>query len=450
MIPTVQYQRELRDLSLKQQIRLAVLRACLDVRSQESLLFGSVIDRVWKELLPWMDYSGLALYFFDKVCEQKAENLLPPSVFARLQGNLTDNRVRTKAMISELAELSSQFEVKGLSYAALKGLTLWPSSVPKPWLRSQADIDFLIAERDAPEARRILEHRGFHLHAISGRSWEFRTDQIHTATIKNMYRAVPFRCVELHLETHTSAQNSLLARTRLCRYEAVEVPGLAPVDLFLGQGLHLYKHVCSEFYRAAHLLEFHHHVRMRRDDQVFWRELQVLADTGSIAPLKLGVVNLIGERLLGPAAPEAFLQWTTERLPLEARLWVKRYGARMALGDVPGTKLYLLLQRAMSPAGIPAKRSTMRALLPSRIPKVTEAPLNESWSDRIHRYRLQIRFLHMRFRFHLIEGIRYLYEFTVWSRALSQMRSVQAFRISGSSKFSSTRIDRETRNSCNE
>ena len=44
------------------------------------------------------------------------------------------------------------------------------------------------------------------------------------------------------------------------------MPVLSPVDLFLGQGLHAYKHVCSEFSRVAHLLEFRRHVLARRDD----------------------------------------------------------------------------------------------------------------------------------------------------------------------------------------
>src|SRR6202012_4201321 len=93
------------------------------------------------------------------------------------------------------------FQKAGLSYALLKGFSLWPHSVPRLELRSQTDIDFLIAEGDAPEARRILEERKFQLSQIDGRTWEFKLNEIRNASLKNMYKRTQHLSVELHLET---------------------------------------------------------------------------------------------------------------------------------------------------------------------------------------------------------------------------------------------------------
>jgi hypothetical protein len=377
--------------------------------------------REWQVLLPWLDSSGLALYFLERVRERGLESMLPPMVFARLKRSLAENKQRTSSLINELSEIASRFRAEGLSFAVLKGVTLWPHSTPSPSLRSQADLDFLIAARNVEQGRRILEGMGFYLHAISGRSWEFRAGKIHHATVENMYRAIPFRSVELHVEAEAGVDVSLLARTEQFRYEQLEIPALSPVDLFLGQGLHLYKHVCSELYRASHVLEFQRHMSARSGDAIFWNKLRVAADYGAPTPLKLGIATLLATRLLGDVAPQSFLAWTVDRLPPAAHLWVSRYGEQIAFFDPPGSKFYLLLQTALKPAEIPVRRPTLQALLPSGLPKFAVAAEDETLSDRLRRYKLHLRFLWIRLHFHIVEGLRYLLEKPDWSRALAKL-----------------------------
>lgn len=412
-------------------VRRAAFTACLTPDALECELLGELVHREWHPLLKWLDTSGLSLYLFDRLTRSGRTDLLPSFAFAKLQGNLADNMARTRAMIHELREITASFEASHVLFTLLKGLSLYPLSVRQPWLRSQADVDFLIAERDATRASQILEKRGFHLHAISGRSWEFRTGFIHTATLENMYRPIPFRSVELHLEPSCAPQCSLLARREPFLYERFQFTRLHPVDLMLGQGLHLYKHVCSEFFRAAHVLEFHNHMVARSLDLEFWPRFRAEAERNSIASLKLGVVTLLASRLCGRvAAAEAAS--SVECIPVAARLWVERYGVGAAFGNAPGTKLYLLLQAAMADAGVHARRSTLRALVPTNLPGITIAPPNESWPDRLRRYSVQASFLRLRLRFHLIEGFRYLREAIIWYRdgggaiSTSTVRDVQS------------------------
>ena len=410
----------------KESVRRAAVLACRGSRSSECELLENLSDREWGALQFWLDISGLSLYFFDCLNRNGCAHVLPSAVSAKLAQNLVDNLGRTRSMIEDLAEISDSFAKSHLYFAVLKGLSLCPLSVPHPWLRSQADLDFLIAEGDAPLARRLLENRGFHLHAISGRSWEFRAGRIHTATLENLYRAIPFRCVDLHLEAPGSSELSLLHRIETGCYEGFKFPVLPPTDLLAGQGAHLYKHICGEYFRASHVLEFHNHLAARKEGDPYWDELRSLYEGNTAMSAKLGVATLLTERVLGRASPPGYQSWTVDCLPTAARLWVEQYGDRATFADPPGSKLYLLLQEVLTPSGVPAERSALRALIPRRLPHIASGPPHEPLSDRLRRYRLKFRFICVRLSFHVIQGFRYMSESIAWSRELERHRATSA------------------------
>jgi hypothetical protein len=404
-------------LSRTQQLREAILLTFCDPVPAECERLQGLGSREWQSLLTWLDTSGMALYFLDRLTQLGRCEMLPATVVERLQQNLLDSTERTNSMIAESTAIHRRFQDAGLSYAALKGFSLWPVSVPKPELRSQLDLDFLIAEGHAPEARRILEARGYRLKAISGRSWEFKSGTPGAASLKNLYKPTLHRTVELHLEIKDQEPDSLLARTGKLCFHGVCMPVLHPVDLFLGQGLHLYKHVCGEFWRTAHLIEFRQHVLARYDDRAFWQDLRWLAEGNLRATVGLGVIVLLISHTMGDFAPEELTCWTTDALPLRIRLWVERYGQQSVFANHPGSKLYLVLQHELERAGLTPKRPLSHVLLPCRLPPaIAHAPANETLSARLVRYRRQIGFTLFRLRFHLVEGLRYLWESNRWQQ----------------------------------
>jgi Uncharacterised nucleotidyltransferase len=393
------------------QIRKAVLLVFCESLPAECDALWHISSKEWQRLLPWLDTSGLALYFFDRITQLGRCGILPPTVLKRLEGNLADNINRTDAMIAESNAIHLSFQEAELAYAALKGFSLWPVSVPRPELRSQLDLDFLIAARDAPKGRQILESRGYRLKAISGRSWEFIANEAQRSSLEDLYKITPHRIVELHLEAEVSGRAPLLARADNLRFRGVDIPILAPVDLFLGQGLHLFKHVSGEFSRAAHFVEFRRHVLARYHDHGFWRELRDFAEGDLRATVGLGVVTLMVAQVMGDFAPRALTCWTVDRLPVTARLWVELYGHRTILASPPGSKLYLLLQKELNVKGLPAKRSLQQILLPRRLPPaITQSSGGETLPTQIRRYRRQARHILFRLRFHFVEGVRYLLE----------------------------------------
>jgi len=401
----------------ERQLREAVLLTFCDPMPAECERLQNVSSRRWQSLLTWLDTSGMALYFLDRLTQLGRRDLLPPTVLERLQQNLLDSTERTSSMIAESTAIHRSFQEAGLSYAALKGFSLWPVSVPKPELRSQLDLDFLIAAGSAAEARQILEARGYRLKAISGKSWEFKSGTLGKASLKNLYKPTLHRTVELHLEMSDREPDSLLARTETLYFDGIVMPVLHRVDLFLGQGMHLYKHVCGEFWRTAHLIEFRRHVMARYDDRVFWQELRWLAEGNLRAQVGLGVIVLLISNTMGDFAPEELTCWTADALPVRIRLWVERYGRQSVFVSHPGSKLYLVLQQELERAGLTAKRSLKGALLPSRLPPaIAHASANETVSARLVRYRRQADFILFRLRFHLVEGIRYVWESNRWQQ----------------------------------
>lgn len=403
-------------------VREAALSIFCDPLPCHCFRLQNLSGREWRRLLYWLDISGLALYFLERIIELQFSHWLPASVLGRLEQNLADNTERTSSMIMESIEIQERFQKAQLSYAVLKGLSLWPNSVTRPELRSQFDLDFLVAEESAPEARRILERRGYRLYAVSGRSWEFKLNEKPCRSLKDLYKDLPSHLVELHLDTNIPGRTSPLQRTERREFQRFSMPVLSPVDLFLGQGLHAYKHTCGEFSRVAHLLEFRRHVLARRDDHAFWNELQTTAGTDPRAILGLGVVTMLITHVMGGFAPERLTGWTVQCLPRPARLWVEMYGRRAVFGSFPGSKLYLLLQRELEAAGVPAKRSLRQILLPARLPPpVVMASPNETLRARVARYRMQFYYIQLRLRFHIVEGFRYAWESHRWRRHINRV-----------------------------
>lgn len=367
----------------------------------------------WEKLVHWLDISGLALYFFNRLVELELCDLLPPAIFTHLYLNLIDNTQRTRSMISESIAIQQEFQKAGFIYANLKGLSLCPTSVPKPELRLQFDLDFLVAERFMPEARRILERRGYRLNLMSGRSWEFKFNERPWLDLKDIYKDFQSYAVDLHGESSVPGRTSPLERLEWRELYGLTMPSLSPVDLLLGQGLHAFKHIWGGYSRASHLLEFRRHVLDRRDDRTFWRELQAAAKHHLRAPLELGVVTLLITCVMGDFAPRAFTMWTVDSLSRPVRLWVEMYGHHIALDGYPGNKLHLLLHKELELAGIARKqkRSLRQSLLPLRLPTPVIRTLpNESLPVRIRRYSMYPRLILERLRFHIVEGFRFALE----------------------------------------
>ena len=404
-------------LSRQMRLREAVILVFCDPQPPEHKRLLHVRHGAWKGLLHWLDTSGLALYFLDRLIELDMLYILPPPVLARLEQNCKDNAARIRAMIEESVAIQREFQTAGIVYAVVKGFSLFPVSVPRLESRSQLDLDFLVKEDGLAPARQILEAFGYQLHARSGTSLDFKAPGRQQSSVKDLYKAGMSRSAELHVARVDVTGRCVLAHVEPIAFHGIRMPVLLPADLMLGQGLHLYKHVCSQFARAAHLIEFRLHVIARYDDQRFWEQLRNLAAGNPSACLRLGVVVLIITQVMGKFAPRALTEWTVDRLPETVKLWVYLYAHRSVLAKFPGNKLYLLLERELETQGVPLRWTLRHALIPRRLPPPIARPsVDESASARIARHRRQLLYSLFRLHFSAVEGVRYLRESSRWQQ----------------------------------
>ena len=230
------------------------------------------------------------------------------------------------------------------------------------------------------------------------------------ASLKDLYKNSPHRCVELHVEANTNGGSSLLARTVKRRFHGICMPALSPADLLLGQGLHLFKHVCSDFSRASHLLEFRRHVLAHREDDSLGASLSVLPRTirgracawcGNAADHSRdgGFCSSVAYPLDGRPSSRC-------HAALDRTVWHP-----LCFRQLSRDQAIPAAAKELVPVGIPAKRTLRRALLPLCLPlPVSPATANDTFPVRLRRYRLQLHFVCFRLRFHVVEGTRYIWE----------------------------------------
>lgn len=386
----------------------------------------------WASTEFWLDTSGLALYFLERLQSQGITGAVDAGLVKRLRQKRADNEVRIGQMLQEFLAIHRSFRKAGARYASLKGFTLFPNSCPDLSLRHQSDFDFLVDPRDLVLSCSLLEQHGYRLTASSPDSLELKTDGLIRTSLDGQYNVANRRSAELHVALdsveevrasgnatdHPPRLGSRLSRLHAWEWNGERVPALCPADQFIGQALHLFGHLRSEHTRASWLLEFRHHAIARRGDGDFWNALHALANAHPNIPVALGLAGRLASDLFGPFSSPELDAWTVDALPAKVRLWAQRCGRRAVLADVPGTKLYLLLEYALQDgAGVRSRRPRIRRLIPLHRPdQMLQPHAQETLRLRLRREWIELRFLLFRLRFHLRQGLLVTLEARRWRR----------------------------------
>lgn len=394
--------------------------ASFAIPDEEALrLLGGFSDRDWRSVLWWLDISGMAIYFLDRIL-QLSSNVVPLDILQSLERRLQANRVRIHALQQEAFALAASFDSHQVPYALLKGITLAPDSVRESALRSQTDLDFLIARSSVDLATGFIGKLGYRLYATSGNTMEFRAGKASLPDITNIYSVRTQRALELHIGIEGTTQAQLLSRRVIRSFDGAQIASLASSDIFVQQALHLLKHLCGEHTRLSWVLEFWRHTKARSSDVMFWREAESAAASEPHGDLAMAIAFWVAETMFGPISRPSPPQWTHQRIPIRVRLWLDRYARKTLLTDAIGSKTYALLRREIH--GDPEKLGrTCKMLFPLYLPKrITKPQPNEGLGRRLRRYAIETDFFLCRLYFHVVEGIRFSIEAARWRKATAQ------------------------------
>jgi hypothetical protein len=398
----------------------AILKTFHDATGQEHrAALASFPARVWTSNYLWLDASGLALYFLDRLRELNLQRAVPLQVRQRLEQNLADNRERSHDAFAELTRVHSALSEAGIEYVNVKGLTLFPHACKDPALRLQLDLDIVAYPDDAQRCQAILESLGYLLTSASGDVWEFTTPSTQLPSVGDLYKPKPQRSIEVHFRYGVGVDDIFETREWQKR-DGQSLPVLSDVNAFLGQATHLLKHLHSEWIRLSWLLEFRHSVRYWADDREFWLRLHRTAAEDPELRTALGAAILLTTAAFGDFAPQSLKDWTVNTMDRRMRLWLDLYARDAIMADYPGTKLYLL-----QPPIFTARRSAVAErrlrLLPLHTPPMIVHPGRQSsLLDRLRAVVTQAKYITFRLRFHLAAGLQYRREAPRWRRHLAE------------------------------
>ena len=413
----IENKQRARSLRLKEAILASFHEPAPAVRAR----LGEFKPDDWLRAKQWLDVSGLALYFLDRLIALNLEPCVPADFLMQLHKDLRDNRNRADFLFTEILVLTRALQQRNIECAVLKGVTLPPESVPENALRNQMDLDILVRSSDAESTKECLATFGYVLDAIFESTWEFKAGPSGTSSMKNLYQVRPERAVEVHLiEAPSPVTNAdRLTRASWKSIQGQPLPSLSLADIVVLQGQHLFKHMCGEHTRASWVLEYWRHICARHNDAAFWAEVELIAAQQPGATIAIGAATLLASLMFGPCAPQELSRWSMDQLPPAICLWIQLYGRRLLLSDSPGSKLYLLLRKELNPQSPSEDVARKRLMFPlHRPPRVTRPMVNEGVLARFRRYKFEFYFVMSRLRFHVAEGIGLAIESLRWQRHL--------------------------------
>ncbi len=385
----------------------------------DASVLQSFPSREWKRALPWLDASGLALYFLNRIEKLDGGGMLPAVVLTRLRQNRKDNRARTSAFLDEMRVIHQSFEANGVEFALLKGYSLVPEYCPAPELRHQCDLDYLIAEDNLHRASSILHAMGYSRVRKAPGTHTFSRSTGDLPSRDNIYKAGLNYSVEVHAALWENEDvpglerlPGVLGRRQTHQLSGLVFPTLAAEDRFIHQCTHVLSHVLQFWIRLAWLYEIATFLNQARTDVGFWRRVGSRIGGRVYIAKAVQLVTLLATTVFAGEAP-----------PIQGsdypalRLWVNDYGRQWAMHDLPGSKLSLFLfpefvdeeqwRRLRRQRLFPLRRSHSATQLSASEPRLS---LGAQFAE--------FRYAGQRLAFHMRETWRYLREQPRWQQSL--------------------------------
>lgn len=385
--------------------------------------------RKWRRVLQWLDDTGLAFYFLQKLKEIDATRGIPEPVLTRLEQNFAANQHRMQALAHRFNLVNRRFNDAGLRYAVVKGFSLVPEFCASASLRYQADLDYLLDEESWEAAPRVLLEMGYRLRdPRSAKELIFLTPDGRPSRSADQYAAEAPHAVEIHLDMWDSGLHRVpmiekllpVARTSMREWSGSQSPAFTDEDAFLLQVLHTSRHLFTYWIRTSCLYEIAYFLNRRSSDAELWNQVkQRVGENLALRELVVVTAELVTQ-LFSVPLPDLVCAWGRQVRPA-TRVWIDGYARDCALGTLPvyhlrpfpKSKLSLFLHQQFDEGGEPETLVHTRIVTVSRLKLIVAALKKEPalmWNREWWKQHLLLR----RTIFHAMAGARYLCEIPRW------------------------------------
>jgi hypothetical protein len=389
-----------------------------------------VSPRKWTQVMQWLDGSGLAFYFLQKLKETNATDAVPTWVLSCLTRNFTDNQARVEAMLRQFALLNRTFDAAGVQYVVIKGFSLVPEFCPDAMLRHQGDLDYLVEGEFPADARRVLGEAGYVAKASRSSQEEIYVIPGEEPSLSaRQYSPRAPHAVELHLDIWDSGMHGVPSisnlfsarRSETQHWNGLAFPALAAEDAFLLQVVHACHHVFTLWMRMSCLYEIAYFLNRRAGDTELWNRIEERAANNVVLQEFVVIVSDLAARLFTSPIPRLVERWGAGIRP-GVRTWINHYARYWAFCELPvyqfslfpRSKLALFLRQQYAGAPSAPISSKQNDVAPasrltriiSSIRKEPSLALNAGWWKR--------QMLVQRSVFHALAGARYVCEIPRW------------------------------------
>ena len=382
----------------------------------------------WQRALDWLDQTGLALWFWDRLKQLGARDAVPPEIDARLERNFLDHSRRIASMAEEFDSINRLFADAGVEFVVLKGFALTPGYAPEARLRVAYDYDYLLPAESMERAAQVLSSAGYirrpervdhpvvYIHSSHTPRRPSRRDDLYSATLP--------RALELHtrlwepeaLRIPLSLPDDFLARKRLRNWQGLRFYSLSEEDELIFQVLHAFRHILECWCRLYSFLEIAYFLDHRRADSVFWQQFGERIRMSPLLLEMVGVVFSLAAGLFGAAVSNAIDAAVVRTMRGSLALWMNRYGYDSALANFAGNKYSLLLYREFVPDDRTWREIRRTRLFPLHRPTRAGQASTSGISGRLAAGWKQGSYVARRLLHHLIAAAQYAFESIQWER----------------------------------
>jgi len=407
---------------------------------------GSPVDHVrnlaafsrgdWKHAQEWLDQSGIALWFWDRLKGLGARDAVPPEIGERLDRLITDHSLRVESMAEEFDSINRTFELAGVEYAVLKGFALIPEYARDARLRTAYDFDYLLPPDSMERVDQPLRNGGYiHRHEDAGHSLRYTRSASTPRPFPQrdyLYSAALPRAVELHsrlwepepLMVPLPLPEDFLARKRLRNWHGLSFYSLAEEDELMFQVLHAFRHILTNWCRLCVFFEIAQFLERRGSDSVFWQRFLERIRNVPLLSEMVGVVFSLAAHLFGAPVPKTVDTEIMRNLRHPLVLWVRHYGCDSALANLANNKYGLFLHREFVPDAASWRKIRRRRLLPLQRPNRGAQSSSPRVSDRLATGWRQASYIGQRLLHHSVAAVRFLWESRRWERMRRVSRTV--------------------------